>query len=86
MGFEARIGSGEWYELAEGPRTHDEAAQVFAEYVINQEWKDFDLRHAEMLAKEQIVVRDGDDYRLYKTSKVKLCLKVSTQSACTDNG
>lgn len=84
--YEARFGNDEWYEIAEGPQTHAEAAQVFADFLINQEWKRYDLVHAERLAKEQITVRDGDDYRLFVASRLKLRLYVEIQSACTDNG
>lgn len=79
--YEAKfLNDANWYELTDGPRSHEEAAQVFAAFMIDQEWRRYDLRHAEMLAKEQIVVRDSDgtDPRLFRVAKVKLGLNVTT--------
>lgn len=72
--FECRIGKdGEWWVMNDECVSAIRAAHVFAEFMINHEWKTYDLEHADKMAASGVQVRFGEDgdvheYRVTHTS------------------
>jgi len=82
--FECKIGEyGEWWVMNVEELSADNAAKRFARMMIEQEWRMYDLRLAEKMAKEPIYVRYGEEGEIkeYKVSKTRLALEVEVEYA-----
>jgi hypothetical protein len=82
MKFECRIGDGDWYEMTNEYESHKQAAQDFAQHMIENEWRKYDLAHAEKMAREIVYAKSEKDQvaRMYNIEFTKLRLLVGIGS------
>lgn len=79
--FECRIGEGDWWVMTYEELSAENAARVFAKLMVEQEWRMYDLKHAEKLAKLPVQVRYGEDGEIheYKITKTRLSMEVEVK-------
>lgn len=81
--FECRIGDGEWWVMNSDELSAYNAARVFAKMMVEQEWRTYDLKHAEKLAKLPVQVRYGEDGEIheYVITSTRLAMDVEVKHA-----
>lgn len=75
--FECRFRGGDWYVMTSGHISARQAAGVFAQRMIEDEWKKYDMVVARKLASVPVEVRYGEDGEIHEYEIVNMGLTMN---------